>query len=185
MRRREGQWARACGSARAGPPQLPQPLLHLCPSPFPLPVAVQRLLHIGCQGSDVRDVRWSGLGGLESSGIRLCSLALQLLWQQGKQPGAGGRRGRDEGRRVLPSHLTPAGSILVPARCLPSFLPNSGCPENQASYPRPFPVSQSPMLANSHPKTQPQTTATGSESELLSNKPACPSSVFTPTPGGG
>lgn len=78
--------ARACGSARAGPPQLPQPLPHLCPAPLPLPVAVQRLL-IGCPGSDVRDVRWSGLGLLKSSGIWLRSLALQLLWQQGKQPG--------------------------------------------------------------------------------------------------
>lgn len=39
VRRREGQWARACGSARAGPPQLPQPLP---PRPRPSPSSRRR-----------------------------------------------------------------------------------------------------------------------------------------------
>ena len=172
-------WECTCWS-----PAATLPFLDLCPSPLPLPVALYCLHHIGCQSPDVRDVRWSGLGRRESSGIRLGSQALLLLWQQGKQPRGEGKRSSAP-RQGPASLLTTAESVFVPACCLPYFLPGSPCPENQASCPRPFPVSQPPSLANSHP----QVTAT-SHSRLEANlrclvtNPRVPSPLFTPAAGG-
>lgn len=113
-----GGWARACGSARAGPGQLLPPSLRRCPSPLPF-LSLSCPFRIGCQGPDVRADRWSGLGGRESSRIRLPILAHQLLWQQGKQP-RGGKGSRGERCASVPPT---SGQSPSPLRSRRSSLP--------------------------------------------------------------
>lgn len=136
-------WECTCGS-RAAPRSPPPPL----PSPLSLPLALRCLLHIGCQGPDVRGSRWSGLGGRASSGIWPRSLALQLLWQQGKQPPRGKGNGAHHRSWVPPpSGLTPSPFLWQRSSLLPGFLLGLSVSREPGDLPSTFAaVSQPPTL---------------------------------------
>lgn len=174
-------WECTCGS-RAAPRSPPPPLT----SPLPLPFALRCLLHIGCQGPDVRGSRWSGLGGRASSGIRPLSLALQLLWQQGKQPPRG--KGSGAHRRSWvppPSGLTPSPFLWQRSSRLPGFL--LGLSVSRTWRPaldlrRGLPA---PHPANSHPKSATSRSRQEANFRCLVTCPRAPSPLFTPDRGGG
>ena len=118
------------------------------PSPVSLPFALRCLLHIGCQGPDVRGSRWSRLGGRASSGIWPRSLALQLLWQQGKQPPRGKGSGVHHCSWVPPpSGLTPSPFLWQRSSLLPGFLLGLSVSREPGDLPSTFAaVSQPPTL---------------------------------------
>lgn len=108
----------------------------------------------------------------ESLGIRLWSLALQLLWQQGKQPPGKGER-NSASRRGPASLPTTAESVSVAGACLPPFsqafpVPRSRRPALHLPLSPSPPDSPTPIPSHSY-----KLSWTGSECALLSNQPAC------------
>ena len=153
-----------------------------------LPVALRCLLHIGCRGPDVRGSRWSGLDGRESWGIWLRSLALQLLWQQGKQPLGGKPSGAQRLAWVPPpSRHQPRTRFQWHRRSLlRSFLLGLSLSREPVDLPSTFStVSQPPILTNSHPKSATSRSRQEANLRCLVTCPRAPSPLFTPALGGG
>lgn len=159
-RERPGGWARACGSARAGPgsrrppcpafPRCPLPVAHRAPSPL----AARALMSRTCAGA-----HWAGGS---RSGIRLRASRSPVTQATGQASAAG----------CSESGVPPARSLLAHSRpAFPSGFSLGG--GNPASCPRPSrPRSNHPVL-HTPPRHSHKPQQTGSESELLGNQLAC------------
>lgn len=171
-------WECTCGSPAATPsfpPPLPLPSPSSCSSVMPPPQLAARALMSGTSaGADWADA---------SSRIRLPSLALQLLWQQGKQPpgGRGAKLSAAPGSCLPLNHRRdrfggssqPPSSQVLPVprtRCLALDLPQSS-----SSHTRQLPPQ---VTATSHIKLE-------AKLSCLVTNPQVPSLLFTPACEGG